>query len=49
MEDDHFFELADRFGMLIMPGWCCCDAWQHWESWGPEQVFFSHNFYLMYI
>jgi len=20
-----------------MPGWCCCDAWQHWSHWKDEQ------------
>lgn len=24
-------------GILIMPGWMCCDAWQHWIEWGEEQ------------
>jgi len=32
-----FFDLADQFGLLIMPGWCCCDAWQHWSAWTEEQ------------
>jgi exo-1,4-beta-D-glucosaminidase len=25
LERDEFFEMADRMGILIMPGWCCCD------------------------
>jgi exo-1,4-beta-D-glucosaminidase len=37
MEDDEFMDLADKYGMLIMPGWCCCDSWEHWNEWGPEQ------------
>jgi len=36
IEVDHFFDLADRLGMLIMPGWCCCDAWEHWDKWTQE-------------
>lgn len=36
MDDDYFFELADEFGILTMPGWCCCDAWQHWPAWTPQ-------------
>ena len=31
MEDEHFLELCDRYGILVMAGWCCCD---HWEKWG---------------
>ena len=36
-EDDHFFDLADRYGILILEGWCCCDAWQYPEKWNEEQ------------
>jgi len=28
MEPDEFYDLADEAGLLVMPGWCCCDAWQ---------------------
>jgi exo-1,4-beta-D-glucosaminidase len=34
---DLFYDMADSIGMLMVPGWCCCDAWQHWSYWGPEQ------------
>ena len=30
IESDHFFDLADRTGMLVMAGWCCCDFWEKW-------------------
>jgi len=33
MDDDQFFSLADRLGILILPGWCCCDAWQKSAQW----------------
>ena len=33
MDDDDFFSLADRLGVLVLPGWCCCDAWQKGSSW----------------
>ncbi|HEY3122311.1 MAG TPA: glycoside hydrolase family 2 protein, partial [Vicinamibacteria bacterium] len=23
-------------GVLIMPGWCCCDMWERWAEWTPE-------------
>lgn len=36
LEDEAFFERADRDGILIMAGWCCCDAWEHWNKWGDE-------------
>ena len=36
MERDEFFDMADRAGILIMPGWTCCDMWEHWDDWKPE-------------
>jgi exo-1,4-beta-D-glucosaminidase len=36
LEPKEFFELTDRLGMLVMAGWCCCDHWEKWENWKPE-------------
>jgi exo-1,4-beta-D-glucosaminidase len=36
LEDEPFLERADREGILIMAGWCCCDAWEKWKNWGDE-------------
>ena len=36
LEDETFFDRADRDGILIMAGWCCCDAWEKWNKWGDE-------------
>jgi len=36
LETDGFFEMADRQGILVMAGWCCCDHWEHWGNWAPE-------------
>ena len=33
---DEFFDLADREGILVMPGWCCCDHWETWDKWDAE-------------
>jgi exo-1,4-beta-D-glucosaminidase len=33
---DEFFDKTDKLGILVMPGWICCDAWEHWKSWTPE-------------
>jgi len=32
MERDEYFDMADRLGILIMPGWTCCDAWEKWAQ-----------------
>ena len=36
LETEHFFQLADEQGILVMLGWCCCDQWEHWDKWTPE-------------
>ncbi len=36
LETQEFFDLADRKGILVMAGWCCCDHWEHWPKWKPE-------------
>ncbi|HEX3662778.1 MAG TPA: glycosyl hydrolase family 2 [Acidobacteriaceae bacterium] len=36
LDTDDFFNLADQNGILVMAGWCCCDQWEHWKDWSPE-------------
>ena len=36
IENDHFFDLADEMGILVLPGWCCCDQWENWPEWDKE-------------
>ncbi len=45
LESDYFYDLADRSGILVLAGWCCCSHWEHWTHrddykegpvWGPE-------------
>jgi exo-1,4-beta-D-glucosaminidase len=33
---DEFFNKTDKLGILVMPGWICCDAWEQWKTWTPE-------------
>jgi exo-1,4-beta-D-glucosaminidase len=33
LENEHFFDVADRLGILVMPGLMCCDWWQDSASW----------------
>jgi exo-1,4-beta-D-glucosaminidase len=33
LEPDHFFDLADERGVLVMAGWCCCSIWEQWRKW----------------
>lgn len=33
LEDDHFYELCDQYGLMVMTGWMCCGAWQYPNLW----------------
>lgn len=37
LDREEFYEKTDRLGILVMPGWTCCDAWELWQNWKPEQ------------
>ena len=30
------YDRADEAGILVMPGWCCCDRWEMWDHWTDE-------------
>ena len=34
---DEFFDKTDKLGILVMPGWTCCDAWERWKQWEGDQ------------
>jgi exo-1,4-beta-D-glucosaminidase len=36
LETQEFFDLADHQGILVMAGWCCCDFWERWPRWKPQ-------------
>jgi exo-1,4-beta-D-glucosaminidase len=36
LESDEFYDLADRYGIFLMAGWCCCDQWEQWDKWDEE-------------
>jgi len=38
LETDDFFHIADHDGILVMLGWCCCDHWEHWKDWTPDDL-----------
>jgi len=38
LETEDFFHFADQQGILVMLGWCCCDQWEHWKDWTPENL-----------
>lgn len=38
LESDDFFDLADKAGILIIAGWCCCDHWEKWDTWEARDL-----------
>ncbi|MFO1468369.1 MAG: hypothetical protein U1F35_18325 [Steroidobacteraceae bacterium] len=36
LEDERFYDLADRNGIMILAGWECCDKWESWAKTGGE-------------
>jgi exo-1,4-beta-D-glucosaminidase len=36
LENDYFYDLCDSQGILVMPGWCCCDHWEKWAKWDEQ-------------
>jgi exo-1,4-beta-D-glucosaminidase len=50
MEDDNFYALCDKYGMLVMTGWMCCGAWQYPENWdaAKRQVAMASDSSVMY-
>src|SRR6266403_1023680 len=37
IDREEFYEKTDRLGILVMPGWTCCDVWERWSDWKQEQ------------
>jgi exo-1,4-beta-D-glucosaminidase len=36
IDRDEFFNKTDEMGILVMPGWTCCDAWEQWDKWTAD-------------
>ncbi|MBZ5546266.1 MAG: hypothetical protein LAO07_21815 [Acidobacteriia bacterium] len=41
LEDEHFYDLADRLGVLNQAGWCRCHHWERWKNWKEEDYTIS--------
>ena len=37
LDHDELFDKTDKLGILVMPGWTCCDAWERWKLWKGDQ------------
>lgn len=34
--DDHFFDLCDKYGIMIFDGTNCCSIWERWDKWNDR-------------
>src|SRR5678809_1169831 len=37
LKDDNFYDLCDKYGLLVMTEWMCCGAWQYPENWDAAE------------
>jgi exo-1,4-beta-D-glucosaminidase len=35
---DGVWDLCDKYGIMVMAGWCCCCHWEEWDSWDTTDV-----------
>ncbi|ALG13502.1 hypothetical protein AOZ06_47505 [Kibdelosporangium phytohabitans] len=36
-ENDEFYDMADRLGIMVLTGWECCSAWESYGSFNAEK------------
>ncbi len=36
LENPEFYELCDELGLMVLPGWECCDKWEAWAGTGGD-------------
>lgn len=36
-ENDEFYEMTDRLGIMVLTGWECCSAWENYGSFNAEK------------
>lgn len=36
LTSEHLVETADELGIPLMAGWMCCNQWEKWAQWDPE-------------
>jgi exo-1,4-beta-D-glucosaminidase len=33
LETNEVWNLCDKYGIMVMAGWCCCCHWEEWDLW----------------
>ena len=32
------WDLCDKYGIMVMAGWCCCCHWENWNQWDATDI-----------
>jgi len=38
LETNEVWELCDKYGIMVMAGWCCCSHWEEWDLWDATDI-----------
>jgi len=38
LETDKVWDLSDKYGIMVLAGWCCCSHWEEWSQWDTTDV-----------
>jgi len=38
LETNHVWDLCDKYGIMVMAGWCCCCHWEEWNRWDATDM-----------
>jgi exo-1,4-beta-D-glucosaminidase len=41
--NEELYDLADQYGILLMPGFVCCSRWAEDSSWDSEETMIAYN------
>jgi len=38
LETNHVWDLCDKYGIMVLAGWCCCCHWEEWNRWDATDI-----------
>jgi exo-1,4-beta-D-glucosaminidase len=44
LEHEEFYRLADRYGIVLLPGWECCNKWEGYGGWDGEDTWTDEDY-----
>jgi len=43
LETNHVWDLCDKYGIMVMAGWCCCCHWEEWYRWDATDIWVANE------